>query len=194
MVARNRRWWTWGGLALALALAPVAARAQCYKFNGGCGEFPQQCFPSAAGPAFFFDGLTSQTRVAADSPESTCHPPVTFGPPACCASLPPASSQPALSNLRAVLVASNGGTDTYAVSVDYDAPNFYCTNDGDWPPGYTCFNDPLAESDHLVLYLGSATSPIDVLARGFIYFESGTWTTNVTVGCGESKAVSAQTT
>jgi YD repeat-containing protein len=44
----------------------------------------------------------------------------------------------------------------------------------------------------LVLYLGSATSPVDVLARSFIYFENGTWTTNVTVGCGESKGVSAQ--
>src|ERR1700688_4159431 len=48
MVARNRRWWTWGGLALALALAPVAARAQCYKFNGGCSTYPQQWFSRAA--------------------------------------------------------------------------------------------------------------------------------------------------
>ncbi len=33
-----------------------------------------------------------------------------------------------------------------------------------------------------------------MLARSFIYFENGTWTTNVTVGCGESKGVSAQIT
>ncbi|HXO43320.1 MAG TPA: DUF6531 domain-containing protein, partial [Thermoanaerobaculia bacterium] len=179
-------------IALLAALAPSAARAQCYKFNGGCSTYPQQCFPSAAGPTLFFDGSSTQVRIATDSPESTCHPPVTFGPPACCSSPPPASSQPALSNLRAVLVKNEGNTDTYAVSVDYDAPNFYCTSTGDWPPGGTCFNDPLAESDHLILYLGSATSPVDVLARSFIYFENGTWTTNVTVGCGESKGVSAQ--
>jgi RHS repeat-associated protein len=180
--------------ALLAALVPAVARAQCYKFNGGCSTYPQQCFPSAAGPTLYFDGSASQIRIAADSPESTCHPPVTFGPPACCSSPPPASSQPRLSNLRAVLVKNAGNTDTYAVSVDYDAPNFYCTSTGDWPPGGTCFNDPLAESDHLVLYLGSATSPVDVLARSFIYFENGTWTTNVTVGCGESKGVSAQIT
>ncbi|MBV8202400.1 MAG: hypothetical protein JOZ15_17420, partial [Acidobacteria bacterium] len=84
-------------------------------------------------------------------------------PPACCAPAPPASSQPTLSNLRAVLVKSQGDSDVYAVSVDYDAPDFYCSRSGDWPPGETCFNDPLAESDHLVLYLGSATSPVDVL-------------------------------
>jgi RHS repeat-associated protein len=179
-------------MAVLAALAPAAARAQCYKFTGGCSTYPQQCFPSAAGPTFYFDGSSSQLRIAADSPESTCHPPVTFGPPACCSSPPPAYSQPRLSNLRAVLVKNEGGSDTYAVSVDYDAPNFYCTSTGDWPPGGTCFNDPLAESDHLVLYLGSATSPTDVLARSFIYFESGTWTTSVTVGCGESKGVSAQ--
>jgi hypothetical protein len=38
-----------------------------------------------------------------------------------------------------VLVKSEGNTDIYAVSVDYDAPNFYCTSTGDWPPGGTCF-------------------------------------------------------
>jgi hypothetical protein len=104
----NRRRWTWVALALALALAPGAARAQCYKFNGGCSTYPQQCFPSAAGPTLYFDGSASQIRIAADSPESTCHPPVTFGPPACCSSPPPASSQPRLSNLRAVLVKNAG--------------------------------------------------------------------------------------
>jgi RHS repeat-associated protein len=142
----------------------------------------------------FSDGLTSQRRLAADSPESTCHQPVTTGPPACCASAPPASSQPTLSNLRAVLVAAQGDTDTFQIAVDYDAPNMYCTNTGDWPPGYTCTNDPLVDGDHLVLYLGSATSPIDVLSRAFIYFENATWTTNVPLGCGESKQVAAQIT
>src|SRR5579864_3273657 len=191
---RAPRWRQLACVTAVVALAPASAWAQCYQFTGGCSTFPQQCFPSAAGPTFFFDGLTSQWRLAADSPETTCHAPVTFGPPACCASAPPGSSQPTLKNLRAVLVANNGDTDTYAVSVDYDAPDFFCTADGDWPPGFTCFNDPLFIGDHLVLYLGSATSPIDVLSRGFVYFENGTWTTNVTVGCGESKAVSAQIT
>jgi hypothetical protein len=177
---------------LVIALTPLRAQAQCFKFTGGCGLFPQQCFPGAAGPTFFFDGLTSQRRLAADSAGSTCHPPVTTGPPACCASAPPASSLPILSNLRAVLVASQGDTDTFEIAVDYDAPDIYCTNTGDWPPDYTCTNDPLASGDHLVLYLGSATSPIDVLSRGFIYFEKGTWTTNVPLACGESTQVAAQ--
>jgi RHS repeat-associated protein len=186
------RWRRHVPVIAALALAPLAAQGQCYKLSGGCGAFPQQCFPGAAGPTFFFDGLTSQRRIAANSAGSTCHPPVTVGPPACCASVPPASSKPTISNLRAVLVATQGDSDTFQIAVDYDAPNMYCTNTGDWPPGYTCFNDPLAESDHLVLYLGSATSPTDVLARGFIYFESGTWNTNVALHCGESKQVAAQ--
>jgi RHS repeat-associated protein len=188
------RWRQSAWLAAALlVLVQAGARAQCYLFNGGCSTFPQQCFPSAAGPTFFFDGVTSQLRIAADSPESTCHAPVAFGPPACCAGAPPASDpKPTLTNLRAVLVKSNAEGDTYAVSVDYDAPDFYCSRAGDWPPGSTCFNDPLSISDHLVLYLGSATSPIDVLSRGFIYFENGTWTTSVTLHCGESKQMSAQ--
>ena len=177
-----------------LALSPVLARAQCYQLNGGCGLFPQQCFPGAAGPTFWTDGLTTQRRIDANSPESSCHPPVTIGPPACCASAPPALPPPTLSNLRAVLIASAASTDTYAVSVDYDAPNFFCTRTGDWPPGFSCFNDPLVISDHLLLYLGSATSPIDVLSRAFIYFEHGTWTTQVTLHCGESKQVAAQIT
>src|SRR5258708_14945908 len=97
--------------ALALALAPAAARAQCYKLTGGCGLFPQQCFPGAGGPTSFFDGLTSQRRLAADSGGSTCHPPVTDPPPACCASAPPASSRPTLANLAARLAATRGATD-----------------------------------------------------------------------------------
>jgi hypothetical protein len=157
-----------------VAFSPVLARAQCYQLNGGCGLFPQQCFPGAAGPTFWTDGLTTQRRIDANSPESSCHPPVTTGPSTCCASAPPAAPGPTLTNLRAVLIASAGSTDTYAVSVDYDAPNFFCTNTGDWPPGFTCFNDPLVDGDHLTLYLGSATSPIDVLSRAFIYYEHGT--------------------
>jgi hypothetical protein len=101
MAGTSCRWLKLALAGIALTLTPAALRAQCFKLNGGCGAFPQQCFPGASGPTFFFDGVTSQRRLAANSAGSTCHQPVTVGPPACCASAPPASSRPTLSNLRA---------------------------------------------------------------------------------------------
>lgn len=167
--------------------AGASSGQSCTLLRGGCGEFPQQCFADLLAPAFWSDGITTQYRVAFDSPESTCHPPVTEGPPACCSSLhPPGFSQPTVS-IRAV--PTGDGAEVY---VDYDAPNYFCQNTGDWPPLYTCVNDPLVSSDHLVLFLGTPSSPIDILARGFIYYEQGTWETHVKIPCGGAKTVFAR--
>jgi YD repeat-containing protein len=72
------------------------------------------------------------------------------------------------------------------VWVDYDAPNYYCQNTGDWPPAYTCTNDPFVSSDHLLLFRGS-----DILASAFIYYEHGSWDTGVDLPCG-SQAMTAR--
>jgi len=51
--------------------------------------------------------------------------------------------------------------DGAVVYVEYSAPSYYCQATGDWPPRYTCTNDPLiGSSDHLVLWLGTPGSPI----------------------------------
>jgi RHS repeat-associated protein len=170
-------------LGVALAHVPVPAQAQCTKLNGGCGEFPQQCFADTLAPFDWTDGVTSQTRGLLDSLESSCHPPVTIGPPACCSFIhPPGGSQPTI-KLR---LAGN------RIFVDYDAPDYLCQQTGDWPPGFTCTNSPLfGQSDHLVLWLGT---PFDLapLAQGFIYYENGTWDTGVDVPCNGARSVTAE--
>jgi RHS repeat-associated protein len=170
-------------LAIALARVPAAVEAQCHKLSGGCGEFPQQCFPDPAAPFAWTDGLTRQIQGFLDSPGSNCHAPVTNGPPACCSFLhPPGRSQPTV-KLRLA------GT---RIFVDYDAPNYYCQQTGDWPPGFTCTNSPLfGQSDHLVLWLGT---PFDLapLGQAFIYYENGTWDTGVDVACNGSLTVTAE--
>ncbi len=170
-----------------LAGAGAVAGQGCTLLHGGCGEFPQQCFADTLAPATWSDGLTEQDRVSFDSPESTCHAPVLVGPPACCTSFhPPGSSQPTIS-LRAEPTG-----DGAEVVVDYDAPNYFCQNTGDWPPLYTCVNDPIVSSDHLVLFLGTPSHVVDVLARGFIYYEQGTWHTRIKIPCGGATTVFAR--
>ncbi len=170
-----------------LAGAGAVAGQGCTLLHNGCGEFPQQCFADTLAPATWSDGLTEQDRVSFDSPESTCHAPVSVGPPACCTSFhPPGSSQPAIS-LRAEPTG-----DGAEVVVDYDAPNYFCQNTGDWPPLYTCVNDPIVSSDHLVLFLGTPSNIVDVLARGFIYYEQGTWHTRIKIPCGGATTVFAR--
>ncbi len=174
-------------LVAVLAGAGGVAGQGCTLLNGGCGEFPQQCFADTLAPDTWSDGLTEQDRVNFDSPESTCHAPVSVGPPACCTSFhPPGDSQPTIS-LRAEPTG-----DGAEVVVDYDAPNYFCQNTGDWPPLYTCVNDPIASSDHLVLFLGTPSNIVDVLARGFIYYEQGTWHTRIKIPCGGTTTVFAR--
>jgi RHS repeat-associated protein len=179
----NPRWRQVAWITAVLALAPAGARAQCYKLHGACGAFPQQCFPDASGPSNWSDGLSSQTRGALDSLGSSCHPPVTTGQPVCCSAIhPPAGSQPTV-KLRVQ------GT---RIFVDYDAPSYYCQQTGDWPPGYTCTNTPLlGQSDHLVLWLGTAADAVP-LAQAFIYFENGTWDTGIDLPCTGFRPVTAE--
>jgi RHS repeat-associated protein len=67
------------------------------------------------------------------------------------------------------------------IYVDYEAPNFYCTNDGDWPPEYTCTNDPEAALTRLSLF----DSGGNVIRRAYVYFEKGTWDTGIDIGTGQ---------
>jgi len=66
--------------------------------------------------------------------------------------------------------------------VDYEAPNYYCQNTGDWPPFFTCSNDPFSSSDHLLLFRGSS----DLISRAFLYYEKGSWDTGVDLSCGDT--------
>src|SRR5262249_37587852 len=116
----------WGVLLGSPGL--VWGQASCVQLTGGCGAaiHPSQCFPDALGPVSWQDSGGSrprQVRILANSPQSTCHPPVGIGaPPVCCSPLhPPASPGPSV-KLRIV---------NQRVWVDYDAPNYYCQNTGD---------------------------------------------------------------
>jgi RHS repeat-associated protein len=171
-------------LALLGAGTAYAQPGGCVLLHGGCGSpvQPQQCFPDALGPASWTDpggARTSQVRFAAQSLQSTCHGPVGIGaPPACCTSLhPPAAPAPTL-KLR---------VEGKRIWVDYEVPNYYCQNTGDWPPFFTCTNDPLTSSDHLFLFRGSS----ELISRAFIYYEKGSWDTGVDISCGETQPFTA---
>jgi RHS repeat-associated protein len=143
---------------------------------------PQQCFPDALGPVTWTDpagARTTQVRYLPDSPNSTCHPPVGIGaPPRCCTSFhPPASPGPSV-KLR---------IEGKRVWVDYDAPNYDCQNTGDWPPFFTCTNDPLASSDNLFLFRSG-----DLLQTAFIYYENGSWDTGIDIACGGTQTFTAR--
>jgi RHS repeat-associated protein len=151
--------------------------------NGGCTPpvQPNQCFPDATGPESWTDPAgdrTTQIRFAPQSPNSTCHGPVGIGgPPHCCSSFhPPASPGPSV-KLRIV---------GRRVWVDYDAPNYYCQNTGDWPPFFTCTNDPLVSSDHLFLFRSG-----DIEREAFIYYENGSWDTGYDIPCGGTQTLTA---
>ena len=181
------------GLGLALCLLGFLsvgvgtgrAQGSCVLLSGGCSPPVQnnQCFPDALGPVFWEDvgGGSVQTRRATESDLSTCHGPVGVGaPPRCCTSFHPPASGPAPTvTLRVV---------GRRVLVDYEAPNYYCQQTGDWPPTFTCFNDPIVSSDQLLLLDDRG----DVLARTFIYYEKGTWDTGVDLPCGGPRTIEAR--
>lgn len=177
---RPRALLSWVGFlvlwSMVLGIPGPAWGQSCVQLTGGCSPpvQPSQCFPDALGPVSWQDpagAQTVQTRRLADSPLSSCHPPVGIGAkPVCCSPFyPPTSPGPSV-QLRVV---------GQRVWVDYDAPSYDCQNSGDWPPGYTCTNDPLVSSDHLLLFRGS-----DLLARAFIYYEYGSWDTGIDLPCG----------
>jgi RHS repeat-associated protein len=189
-----------GIAALTMAIGPALAQAgscgnagtgSCVALRGGCNppEQPNQCFPDAVGPTSWTDcgGMrTSQHRLAPDSPLSTCHPPVGIGAaPRCCTSFhPPASGSPPSVELQVV------GT---RIWVRYQAPNYACQNTGDWPPFYTCTNDPLVSSDNLMLFIGPDPTDLSaVISRAFIYYEDGLWDTGIDIPCGETNTYSAR--
>src|SRR5260370_38696269 len=77
----------------ALAALPASGAAKsCTILRGGCGSpiEPQQCFADTLAPSPWVDpgSRSSQYILKLDSPNSNCHPPVTIGPPTCCASNP----------------------------------------------------------------------------------------------------------
>src|ERR1035437_6319429 len=168
------------GLALFL-LSPASSMAQtCVKHADyeGCGLFPQQCFPVLAGPDFWQDpggAGTWQDRRAPQSPLSTSYGTLNGSIPICSDNLPPGSGPGPSVSLRVV------GT---RILIDYDAPNFYCTNAGDWPPFFTCGNDPVLGGDYL--------SIDDSLEAAWIYFEHGTWDTGIDIPCGTTSSHTAR--
>jgi RHS repeat-associated protein len=71
--------------------------------------------------------------------------------------------------------------------VDYNAPNFYCKDAGDWPPGYTCI-DLQVSPDQLQLWSGNN----QLLLRAWIYYDYGTWDTGVDLACPGSNTFTAK--
>jgi RHS repeat-associated protein len=53
---------------------------------------------------------------------------------------------------------------------------------GDWPPTYSCTNDPEVSTDRLSLFDGNG----NLIRRAYIYFENGTWDTGIDVPCGQT--------
>jgi len=145
--------------------------------GSGSGVQPNNCRPDPTGPAGWTDpgtsagSRTSQVRRAVRSPNSTWYPVLPMGSvPSCNDSfnIPSGSAAPSVS-LR---------LQGRRVVVDYDAPNFFCKNTGDWPPFYTATNDILLSSDKLQLLV--AGSPV---AEAWIYYDYGTWDTGINVSC-----------
>ena len=160
--------------------------------NGGCtwpnpadncscpGSIPNQCFPDTSGPASWLDPggsagtPTSQQRGALKSTEvgsSYGTLPTGFRP--YCDGIP---SSPA----PAATIRMSG----QRFLVDYDIPNYYCLNPGDWPPGYRCMNDIVS-----VQYWASTISLVSgtgtVMKTAWAYYENGTWDTGIDLtACG----------
>jgi RHS repeat-associated protein len=67
--------------------------------------------------------------------------------------------------------------------VDYDIPNYYCLDSGDWPPGYTCFND--ITSGFHTSSLTLVKEPNTVVKTAWAYYENGSWDTGTDLtSCG----------
>jgi RHS repeat-associated protein len=143
---------------------------------------PNQCFPDTTGPAFWLDPgtsagtPTSQERTALKSPRTTVYSQLPTGSRPNCDGVP-------LSPQAVVSVRQVGRR----IMVDYDIPNYYCLNAGDWPPSYTCRNDIEASTERLTLRQGTTV----VLKRSWIYYENGTWDTGYDVPCPSSNGYSA---
>jgi RHS repeat-associated protein len=185
MAKRKRVLGVLGVLAL-LGLRLSAEAQTCVKHGvfEGCDPSyqPQQCFPVVGGPSSWQDpsgNRTWQFLRSLQSPRNTCEPALGTSIPNCCGGQPHSTPAPIISVRLA-------GT---RILVDYDAPNFYCTDAGDWPPGITCFNDPFADGDHLSIYRGTEEFPDDT---AFIYFEHGTWDTGIDLACGTGAAYRAR--
>lgn len=174
---------------LALGAAPTALRADC-PYGGfelppsGCYIQNQQCFPDASGPAFWLDpnmgSHTTQIRTALQSAASNCHtgPLPTGQRPGCSCQPAPGDGHDPTVSLRL------SGT---RILVDYEAPNYYCVDTGDWPPGYTCTNSVEAAANRISLFDAGGYP----LARAYLYYEKGTWDTGVDVTCGGSGSYEA---
>ncbi len=172
------------GLFAAVFSLPLGVSAQtCVKHldSEGCTPplHPQQCFPVVGGPTFWQDvgGLrTWQISRGIQSPnEPSCEGPLGTSIPNCCDGIPPAGVTPTVS-IRLV------GT---RVLIDYDAPGLYCTNTGEWPPNYTCFNDPMIAPDRLTL----SNPALGGFRFAFIYFEHGTWDTGYDIPCATTQTL-----
>lgn len=163
-----------GILCFALGAANPL-EAQCLLLSGGCNAYqPNQCFPDANGPSSWTDpGLstgahTTQTRTALQSSQSACHSGWSgVGYPYCSSDC---SYHPACTPAPTVSLRVSG----YRILIDYEAPNYFCQNTGDWPPFYTCTNDIEMSSDRITL--SQSGYPI---RRAWIYYEKGTWDTGI---------------
>ncbi len=153
--------------------------------NCGCGRDNNQCRPDPTGPAAWTDptgsgSRTTQTRRGVRSPNSGWYSALPTGyVPGCNGSLMIPGAQPPgnPSTVNPSISIRKVGT---RILVDYDAPNYFCKDTGDWPPDYTCFNTVERSSDRLSLYVNGQQTP---QVQAWIYYDYGTWDTGIDVPC-----------
>lgn len=134
------------------------------------------CRPDGSGlPATWYSpsgagSRTWQYRRATRSPNSNAYPVLpTNSYPGCRFSFP-ASSPAGAAALR---------VQGRRVLVDFEAPNYYCFDDGAWPIGYCNLGGDIAgTANRLVLYINGF-----IERETWIYFDYGTWDTGYDLPC-----------
>ena len=165
---------------LVLILGGLGAPAQTCP-DGGFLPQPTSCpttycRPDGSGlPAAWYSpsgagSRTWQMRRATRSPNSTAYPVLLTGSYPECRFSFPGNSPAGSATLRVV---------GRRVFVDYDAPNYYCFDDGAWPIGYCNLGGDIAgTANRLVLYVNDW-----VEKETWIYFDYGTWDTGYDLPC-----------
>jgi hypothetical protein len=146
---------------VAMSATHQTALASCpgggLPMPGFCGYIPSPCFPDSTGPASWTDTTgttitTTQTRFVdglGKSPHSTWGGSV------------PTGTQPNCSVFGAPAPTATLSLNGRRLIITYDAPNLYCINTGDWPPGITCQND----------ISSSAVNSVSLWHNGQIYYQ-----------------------
>ncbi len=174
-------------LVAATATTNVVLGVTCPA--GGFSPSPQSCDstycrPDGSGAPFAWLSPTGavdrtwQVRRAIRSPNSSSYPVLPTGSYPGCRFSFPADSPAGSATLR---------VEGRRVLVDYDAPNYYCFDDGAWPIGY-CNCGGIIDCTSNRLVLNVAGWPV---RQTWIYFDHGTWDTGWDLPCPGTAEVEA---